>query len=399
MRFFFAILIGFASAGFAGLVRAQPVPVVNLSAAEVDTPAGNEVEAFRPYQGFLNRKHLSHFYGQLNLGYLSYDDGGVTEGYSLIDNANSGSRIGFFYSRKLSDAWKMDARIELSWTASSTSSANITNREENLDREIYGLRHLDLSFENNSYGKFWIGQGAMASDGVSGVDFSGTNVIATSAVGDSAGGQFLRASSGVLTPLTIGTVFDIDNGLKRKVRLRYDTVDLGGFDLRFSLGKDLLNDDETLVYDIASTFNRDLGVDGDVKFRAAVSVAKPKDADFLLNGSASALHVPSGLSLTGALALERYADRTARYAYAKTGYQKDFFKIGRTALSLDLFLGHNVDVAASSSASLGLSFVQNLDRINAQFYGTFRSYKYARSNGDIAFENGVAVFSGMRLKF
>lgn len=293
----------------------------------------------------------------------------------------------------------MDARVELSWTASSTSSANITNREENLDREIYGLRHLDLSFENNSYGKFWIGQGAMASDGVSGVDFSGTNVIATSAVGDSAGGQLLRASSGVLAPLTIGTVFDIDNGLKRKVRLRYDTVDLGGFDLRFSIGKDLLNDDETLLYDIASTFNRDLGVDGDIKFRAAVSVSKPKDAHYLLNGSASALHKPSGLSLTGALALERYADRTARYIYAKTGYQKDFFEIGRTAMSLDLFLGHNVDVAASSSASLGLSFVQNLDRINAQFYGTFRSYKYARSNDDIAFENGVAVFSGMRFKF
>lgn len=101
MRFFFAILIVFATAGFAGVAQSQAVPVVDPSAADVETPAGSEVEAFRPYEGFLNRKHLSHFYGQLNLGYLSYDDGGVTEGYSLIDNANSGSRIGFFYSRKL----------------------------------------------------------------------------------------------------------------------------------------------------------------------------------------------------------------------------------------------------------------------------------------------------------
>ncbi len=121
----------------------------------------------------------------------------------------------------------MGALLEVSWTASSTSSANITNREENLDREVYGLRHADLTFEHENFGKFWVGQGAMASDGASGVDLSGTNVIASSAVADSAGGQLLRARNGRLVLSSIDNVFSVDNGLKRKVRFRYDTVDLG----------------------------------------------------------------------------------------------------------------------------------------------------------------------------
>lgn len=386
----FLVLVGF-------FVTAQPVLAQAEAGAEIDTPAGSEVEAWNPYQNFLNRKHFSQFYGQLNLGYLSYDDGQAVADYPLIDNANSGSRIGYRFSRDIGDGWTLGALLEISWTASSTSSANITNREENLDREIYGLRHADLTFEHEGIGKFWIGQGAMASDGASGVDLSGTNVIASSAVADSAGGQLLRTRGGALVPYSIDDVFSVDNGLKRKVRFRYDSVDLGGFDFRASIGKDLLNDDETLLFDIASTYQGELR-GGDVEYRAAASVAKPKIAEYLLNGSASALHVPSGLSLTGALALEHNSDRNGRYYYVKTGYQQDFFKFGRTAMSLDVYFGSDVDRADTSSRSYGVSIVQNFDRSRAQFYGTVRNYRYARAGGT-KFEDGVAAFSGIRLRF
>lgn len=377
---------------YASIVQAQ-----TQLTKDTDTPAGNEVEAWRPYESFVNRERLSQFYGQLNLGYLSYDDGQVVADYPLIDNANSGSRLGYLFSRDVGNGWTLGSLLEVSWTASSTSSANITNREEDLDREVYGLRHADLTFEHGGFGKFWIGQGAMASDGTSGVDLSGTNVIASSAVADSAGGQLLRTSGGALVPSSIDDVFSVDDGLKRKVRLRYDSVDLGGYDFRVSVGKDLLNDDETLLFDLASTYRGELQ-GGDVAFQAAASVAKPKSAEYLLNGSASVLHVPSGLSLTGALALEHHRDRNARYLYLKTGYQQDFFKLGRTAVSLDVYFGSDVDRADSSSQSLGVSFVQNFDRTRAQFYGTVRKYQYARAGGT-TFEDGVAAFTGVRLRF
>jgi hypothetical protein len=99
------------------------------------------------------------------------------------------------------------------------------------------------------------------------------------------------------------------------------------------------------------------------------------------------------------VAIENYNDRTARYFYVKTGFQKDYFGFGLTAISLDVYLGHNVDVAASTSTSFGVSFVQNFDTTRAQFYGTIRNYQYARASGSTRFEDGVAVFSGIRLRF
>jgi hypothetical protein len=71
------------------VVFTQPIWAQAEVVADIDTPAGNEVEAWRPYQSFQQRKYFSHFYGQLNLGYLSYNDGQVVADYPLIDNAKA----------------------------------------------------------------------------------------------------------------------------------------------------------------------------------------------------------------------------------------------------------------------------------------------------------------------
>jgi len=47
------------------------------------------------------------FYGQINKGILSYDDGQETKSYFLIDNDNSNTRFGLSYTQKF-DAWTFE---------------------------------------------------------------------------------------------------------------------------------------------------------------------------------------------------------------------------------------------------------------------------------------------------
>lgn len=358
-----------------------------------------ETEAWRPYVRFQHRKHFSKFYGQLNMGILTYNDGETNINFGVVDNANSGSRVGFRDSQELDNGWAIRELIELSWSASSTATANITNREEEIDREIYGLRHADISFQHDKYGTFWIGQGAMASDGASSVDLSATNVIANSSVADTAGGQLLRTTSGQLFPVTIWNVFEIDNGLRRKVRFRYDSPNRRGYNFRASIGKDLLNNDDTMVYDIAASFYGKFGPGEAFEYRTILSIGKPKNAKLLLNGSASLLHSPTGLSLTAAIASESRARSTAQYLYLKTGFQRDFFKFGRTAFSADIYLANNIDGGLSSSTSYGIAFVQNFKKTRSQVYGTIRKYEYRRDAGGLSFSPGIAAFIGIRLRY
>ncbi|GAB5438762.1 hypothetical protein [Falsiruegeria mediterranea] len=65
------------------------------------------------------------------------------------------------------------------------------------------LRKLEISFSHPERGTFFLGQGAMASDGVTGQDLSLTNVVAGAAVKDVAGGFYFHRTDGALTNFCI----------------------------------------------------------------------------------------------------------------------------------------------------------------------------------------------------
>lgn len=388
-----------ASVVASSMICALPGQAQDIQDGE-GTPAGLQTEAWSSYEDFLNRKKFKSFYGQLSLGTLIYDDGVQTKGYPVLDNDNSGTRFGFVVSStELLEDWRVSGHFEMSVATVSTASANIISMNPSYGLDVFGLRIAELTFQNDSYGKIWVGQGAMASDGASGVDLSGTTIVASSSVADSAGGQLLRTTGGAVSNLEIGDTFAITNGLKRKLRLRYDSPDLGGFDLRGSVGYDALNNDTTVLYDVAAVFGGKYGAGDAFSYRAAVALSKPASSDALVNGSVSVLHDPTGLSLTGAMAAEYYTDRTGRYGFVKAGYQKQFFDVGVTAFSADAYFGTDIDAPGGESRSYGLSVVQNYDRTKAEIFGTVRSYDYANSSSSVGYRNGLAVFTGLRLKF
>ena len=45
------------------------------------------------------------FYGQINKGILTYDDGQESESYGLIDNDNSNTRFGLTYTQDFAETW------------------------------------------------------------------------------------------------------------------------------------------------------------------------------------------------------------------------------------------------------------------------------------------------------
>jgi hypothetical protein len=355
------------------------------------------------------------FYGQINKGFLSYDDGQVSESYNFIDNNNSNTRAGLTYGVGIGDGWDYLGTLEIQYAPVSTTNQGLdraTGLPRNTPASAFeftnaNIRQIDNRFTNETYGVFYLGQGNMASNDTVKVDFSGTTVIAGVAVQDSAGGQLLRQEDGVLSSRNIGNAFNDYNGLGRRVRIRYDTPSFNGFVFRTSygqnqLGTNPLTQDDPL-YDIALAYT---GEAGDFRYGAQTSyswndIQSTDRTTTILNGSASILHTPTGLNLTIAGAGQDTEVNTQSYYYVKGGWIGDLVAWGKTAVSIDYYDGTNVLAVGSTSRSTGLAVVQNVTAWNTELWATYRTYEVSNENGLASsnYQDSNALFFGARFRF
>jgi predicted porin len=334
------------------------------------------------------------FYGQINKGVLVFDDGGSTLGYIPVDNGNSSSRAGLRLYRDLVDGLSLGGNLEWEWTPYSTNNVNQLNRDD-FDWETDLLRKAEGYLESETFGKFWFGQGSMASDATAEADLSGTSVVGYSLVADMAGGPFFRLADGDLSTVHVKDAFTNFDGLGRKLRIRYDTPKFSGFSFAASVGTQVVPIVTDLtVWDIAARYDNTLG---DFKVSGAVAFSQPNEGDALYDGSVSFLHEPTGLSLTLAAAFADEEVIDGSYGYVKLGYQADFFDVGKTALSVDAYFGQDIAAAGSDSTSFGAQLVQNLDYLQTELYLGARTYSYDEDTPD--FDDSFAVLAGARIKF
>lgn len=334
-------------------------------------------------------------YGQINKGVLYFDDGVEPLTFAIVDNANSSSRAGFRGLATLNDDWTVGGNYEFEWNPYSTNNVNQLNIGE-FDWDTWLLRKAELYFTSETIGKFWFGQGSMASDGTAEVDYSGTTVIGYSAVADLAGGPLFRLDDGTLSGVAVKDAFSNFDGVGRKLRARYDTPSWEGFSFSTSLGTQVVPTiTEVPVWDVAARYENEFG---DFKVGGAVAFSVPGEDQSIIDGSFSALHVPTGISLTVAGAVENNPSATdGHYIYGKLGYQADLFDWGASAISIDAYFGEDIAADGSDSHSIGAQFVQNIDYLQTEVYLGARTYDY---NEDVAtFDEGFAVLSGARLKF
>jgi hypothetical protein len=341
------------------------------------------------------------FYGQINKGVLTFDDGQVSETYGLIDNDNSNTRVGLTYTQDFAGSWSYLGIIEIAYAPFSTSTASILQPSppaSAFEFSTANIRKIDNWVSSPDFGGFWFGQGDMASDNTAEVDLSGTTVIGYSEVADSAGGQLLRRADGVLSNITIKDAFNNYDGLSRQVRLRYDTPLWSGFGLRMSYGRNLLSDSASVrnqdLYDIAATYE---SKGDDFRFLAQTAYSWKGSDTTIFDGSGSLLHLPTGLSVTAAAGRQDEAGVQGSYGYIKFGWQGDLVAWGKTAVALDWYSGSGIEAAGSDSTSYALSVVQNIPRWNTELWLTWRAYDY--SEPETAFDSASAVFVGGRFTF
>lgn len=324
-------------------------------------------------------------YGQINRGVLFADNGDSSKTY-FVDNANSSTRMGFNVAVGVNEDFSVGGKLEYEFRSNMSSAVNSENTDTDHD---VNLRHADLFFKSETFGKLSLGQGSMAADGSSHKDLSGTGVITYAAIGDMAGGQlWYDDDTNTLSTRTIGNVFSsLDGG--REDRLRYDTPSFHGLVLSTSVAAD----DK---YDIVASYSRKYD---SVTVASAVAFQTNDDVDGIYNGSVSLL-LNNGFNVTlaaGAEDEDNSTDAEGSFWYAKLGYRASIFEAGKTSFSIDY--GEYDDFAADDGEASVYSFgvVQDMSDWGTEFYLGVRLHEYEEGSTD--YDDIFAVMSGARVKF
>ena len=365
---------------FAGLAMAGPACAQSLQGwSEFEGPLGVSWK----------------LYGQISGGFMSVDDGFETD-QALVDNGNSGTRIGITGERDIGTGIvSFTFETALGTRGSSQIGQTSVPTDSILGRRT--LRFLEVKYQG-PLGHYAIGQGSMATDGVAEIDFSGTSLAAYSFVSGAGGGFSFRDQSGALTPIIVSGVFrNFDGG--RRLRIRYDTPEYRGFSIGAALGKEVVNPNDDNTYSDFSV--RYSGAFGEIETSVAVGYGRietPAGAvSEALLASASAWHKPSGISVTLATGAQQRGS-AGSYDYLKLGYRKDWFTFGETRLSVDYYAGRDLLFTNSESQSVGVALVQDIDRYGIETFVLLRTYAMEDA-GTTGFEDVTAFFAGARFKF
>lgn len=337
-------------------------------------------------------------YGQINEAWLNFDDGQEQRDFAPVANANSSNRLGMLIENEISDAATLSFRAEMQYMPRPSNQVNFSDPYVNdYALEKTDIRHLEVWYENGSFGNFWAGQGNMASRDITEIDLSGTTVVAKSAIPDTAGAFFFRETDGTLSNIQIKKAYSNLNG-KRLMRLRYDTPTFAGFTFSAAYGQDVLvEDDDNDYYDAALRYdfkNDSFKLQSGIGYNW-VEAPDGGNSTSYVSGSASALHVPTGLNAT--IAGGTRVDQDGDFWYGKLGVIRDFLSIGSTAISVDYGYGNQFAGNDGQFDSWSIEAVQRWKRTSMEFYAMYRLHEFGDDNAD--YDDGAAWFAGARWKF
>ncbi|AIL12295.1 hypothetical protein IM40_00210 [Candidatus Paracaedimonas acanthamoebae] len=345
--------------------------------------------------------------GQVNR-FVSFDTNGNNSQVSHKDNSFSSTRLNFTGKGALNDETTISGVIEVEIRSDPSFARDIGTASDASSTVFLRERRLEAIVDHKRYGKLWLGQGPMASDSTSEVDYSDTDVITSgSEIQDQAGGiKFFNKRIRQKDARTIAAAYDNYGQAFRQDRIRYDTPNFNGFVVGASHAtRDIV--DASLKY---------AGEIGKTKFGAAIAIAKNPFSGSTrkgwqqYNGSASVLF-PNGISLMGAAGQRKFKDKgrdAGKYWYGKVGYQFNYFEIGKTALAIDYAWSKAIADDASFTLtdfkvinterfnSYGLVAVQSIDRAATEVYAAARTHQLKR-RGDL-FHKILSFVAGVRIK-
>lgn len=332
---------------------------------------------------------LLTLYGQINIGQLDYYDG-FDHHAKLRDNPNSPSRIGLRLETEFNTGRRLFLNVETAVPKSvfdRVFSGPVAGGNDNTwDKSL--LRKAEGRLTVPQAGYFSFGQGSMATDGITGFDFSKTTLVASNSVGDTGSGFPIRFADGTESQTDISSFFPNFDGARR-LRLRYDSLTTDGMSWAVSAGREVLSDGNDNTYaDVAIRYEtewRGFGVKGGVGYSH-----NGKSPDFI-SGSVAGLDTNSGLNFALAFGASKSG---GKYVFGKLGVIRGIVKLGWTAISVDYYISKNPLSIDSGSQSWGFAIVQKIDVYDLEIYATYRRYDVEGSV--IEFADSNAVFVGAR---
>jgi predicted porin len=232
------------------------------------------------------------------------------------DHGLSPSRLGVTGSASIAKDWSVGYMLELG-----------------VDDIGVSTRHSAM-WVQAPVGKLTLGKTSMATDGISELSLANTNVAN-------------------LPSALYGAVVDGD----RRNVVRFDSPTLAGFVASVAWS-------QSDVYDAALRYTGELK---DVRVAAAVGFASVLDVE-RFSGSASAMHVPTGIFLNVMAGRVRDADATALHFTA--GIEKKWVEVGASTLYVEY---GRFDLGGAVLNGWGIGAVQAVDSVAADVFASYRN--------------------------
>jgi hypothetical protein len=241
-----------------------------------------------------------------------------------------------------------------------------------------------IEFWVEKWGRLWVGQGDMASNGTSEVDLSGTTVAAYSSVVD-IGGSFEFKDDGDEIGVTVSNSRTNFDGLSHRDRMRYDTPKWAGFYASGSVG-------QGDIWDVAARYAGDFGW---AKLAAAAAWSDGGtrfDFDDQVSTSASLLF-DFGLNLTASYAIRDTVNKDPWNIFGKVGYKF----LEKHAASIQWSRTENLSLKDDEGDTFGLAYVFSPWK-SIEFYGTYYLHMLERDDLDDPDDINIGMVGG-RVKF
>lgn len=398
---------------FSGITPASAADLGGNCCADLEERIA-ELEATTVRKG--NRKVSVTLSGFVGHQVLWWDDGIVSDMY-FGDGGNYGSRFRFRGEAKISPEITAGFLYEFGVANNSISSMNQTNGGDDLggvgtpgilrDSTVW-MRHARL-------GMVKIGHGSTATDNLILIDLGGMAGAGTADIALYNGGFQAANAGGVYTNATWGQLINGGTSFDttRRNHVLYETPTLAGFSVQAAYGEDNF-------WDVALRYAGEhhgfrlafgIGYQEDTEFNGAAGAficttnCNRKDTEF--KGSASVLHVATGLFLTGAWGT-RDVDTGATsfdmgFWYLAGGVRRNFFGFGDTVLFAEYsehsdFARMNFADPSSEVTHWGLGINQYIDAAAMEVFLTYKNFEASATTAP-NIEDFQAVIGGARVNF
>jgi predicted porin len=398
-----------AAATVVGGVSAQAADLGGNCCADLEERVA-ELEATTARKG--NRKVSLTVSGQVNKAIVWHDSNSTlahrSETFSIQENEASQTRFRFVGSAKI-DADRTAGYV-LEIGLSENEGVNFSTASNNRIRQNH------VFIRSASLGQLSLGQQSAATDGIADISLSGLT--------------FVNNQNGVLVHSRlvgnrVSSFYDA-NG-PRMQAIRYDSPTFAGFTFSASWGHAAPTaveatdpDGDSDIWDVALRY---VGEFNGVRLAAGIgyrqqqfdssTAALATTVDDIFLGSASIMHVPTGLYVSGG-ASERDRNTIVRGGdlfswWAQAGIQKNWFGIGNTTVYGEYHVTDSKSPVSTGAAATsfadgsywGVGFVQNIAAAASDVYISYRNYEAdGLTTGNLANSEDITVIqAGMIVRF